>query len=62
MRIGHKHLQNLFADIGDKLGYSPKRNYSTQNPTDGVWFIRNPFNILEQTPLVAIEILVSESP
>jgi len=61
MRYSHKEIQDYFQKLGAKLGYTVKRRYSYQYPTDGVWFIPHPLNPAEVVPLVAIEVIVSES-
>ncbi|WP_182102726.1 hypothetical protein [Niallia taxi] len=62
MKLGHKDSQGLFLEMGKRLGYSPKKTYSEDLPTDGIWTIPHPLNLMDSLPVAAIEVAVSESP
>lgn len=51
----------MFLDIGRALGHEVRRTFCASQPADGVWLEGRP-GILQGLPLVAIEVLVSESP
>jgi hypothetical protein len=61
MRPGHKEAQELFAAVGSRIGFDVRRTYSTAMPTDGVWLLRSPIKILHGTPVVAMEVPITES-
>lgn len=61
MKYGHKYSQLLFQELGEKLGYHAKKSYAPSLPTDGVWLIKHPLKMAEEIPLIAIEVVVSES-
>lgn len=62
MRRGHRDAQTAFLELGRTLGYSPAKTFSTRYPTDGVWYLRARDDISDTLPVVAIEVVVSESP
>jgi hypothetical protein len=49
----------MFRDLGQALGYTPKLTFSAALPTDGVWLAEPVAGTA--VPVVAIEVLVSES-
>jgi hypothetical protein len=51
----------MFRDLGTALGYAVRTSYSQSYPTDGVWLARRPLRKIDELPLAAIEIAVSES-
>lgn len=62
LKLGHKEAQEKFFLIGQNLGYSTKLNYSSDLPSDGIWFTDHPLNLMDDLPILAIEVIVSESP
>lgn len=61
MRPGHKEAQDLFAAVGARIGFDVRRNYSTAMPTDGVWLLRSTMQRLHGSPIVAMEVPITES-
>lgn len=61
MTSGHKEGQALFEALGRRYGYEVRRSYSRTLPTDGVWYTSRQFGALPPVPVVAIEVVVSES-
>jgi hypothetical protein len=61
MTSGHKEGQALFEALGRRYGYEVRRSYSKSLPTDGVWYTESQFGALPPVPIVAIEVVVSES-
>jgi hypothetical protein len=61
MTSGHREGQALFEALGRRYGYEVRRSYSKSLPTDGVWYMGRHFGALPPVPVVAIEVLVSES-
>lgn len=61
MTSGHKEGQALFEALGRRYGYEVRRSYSKCLPTDGVWYTDRQFGALPPVPVVAIEVVVSES-
>lgn len=63
MLQGHREAQNRFLALGERHGFSTRRSYSTHFPSDGVWLTRSAHgDQLGDLPVVAIEVVVSESP
>ena len=60
MRAGHRTAQRLFEELGRSQGFEPARSYTRKLPTDGVWLLKR--GLVELLPIVAIEVIVSESP
>ncbi len=52
----------MFEALGHKLGYPSRRRWSAALPTDGVWLAPDGVAGWENLPVVAIEVVVSESP
>jgi hypothetical protein len=61
MTSGHKEGQALFEALGRRYGYEVRHSYSKSLPTDGVWYMGQQFGALPPVPVVAIEVVVSES-
>jgi hypothetical protein len=61
MTQGHKEGQALFEALGRQLGFDVARSFTRTLPTDGVWYAEKAAGRFGQVPLVAIEVLVSES-
>lgn len=61
MTQGHKEGQALFEALGRKLGFEVARSFSKTLPTDGVWFPDDRAGRFGQVPVVAIEVIASES-
>ncbi|NOU99490.1 hypothetical protein [Paenibacillus planticolens] len=61
MKYGHLETQLMFSRLGESLGYRASKIYTPNCPTDGVWFGRHPFDRTREVPVLAIEVLVSES-
>jgi hypothetical protein len=61
MTSGYKEGQALFEALGRRHGYEVRRSYSKSLPTDGVWYTAPQFGALPPIPVVAIEIVISES-
>lgn len=62
MKPGHKHSQQIFFEMGKILGYKPKKSFTAELPTDGIWTVQHPLNLMDKLPVAAIEVVVSESP
>ena len=61
MTSGRKEGQALFEALGRRYGYEVRRAYSKSLPTDGVWYMGQQFGALPPVPVVAIEVVVTES-
>lgn len=61
MTQGHRGAQRLFDDMGRAFGYRVERTFSKALPTDGVWFARRTPRPEDRIPVMAIEVVVSES-
>lgn len=59
MTRGHRDAQTTFCDLGRARGFTPKLTFSPTLPTDGVWLAESVAGTV--MPVVAIEVLVSES-
>ena len=62
MRPGHREAQNLFLSTGRRLGFHPKLTWTREYPTDGVWLTPERGPAVPHLPVVALEVVVSESP
>ena len=62
MRFGHREAQDMFLDVGQVLGYTARRAFSSTDPSDGVWVMSDRGGLTAGLPVAAIEVLVSESP
>jgi hypothetical protein len=61
MRSAHREAQDLFAAVGIRIGFDVRRNFTNATPTDGVWLLRSPLQRLNGTPIVAMEVPITES-
>lgn len=57
MKPGHREAQNLFLELGNRLGFLTRRTFSRRHPTDGIWLASAETGLL---PVVAAEVVVSE--
>jgi hypothetical protein len=63
MRQGHRTAQDQFLALGERHGYVTRRTYSRRFPSDGVWLTPPGHGDgLAGLPVVALEVVVSESP
>ncbi|MEA2682181.1 MAG: hypothetical protein QOK05_509 [Chloroflexota bacterium] len=49
----------MFAAVGERLGFSVRRTWAQNRPTDGVWVIESK-GAVRPLPVVALEVIVSE--
>jgi hypothetical protein len=61
MTSGHREAQALFEDLGRELGYTVKRSFSRRHPTDGIWMPGGRGPRYCAIPVIAMEVIVSES-
>ena len=61
MRRGHHEAQVLFERLGSQLGHRTRRTWTRQHPTDGVWLLDTPHLGLDEVPLAALEVVVTET-
>jgi len=57
MRRGHHEAQVVF----ERLGYRCRRTWTREHPTDGVWLLDTPHLALDQLPVAALEVVVTET-
>lgn len=63
VRQGHKRSQDQFLELGKCHGYDVRRSFSTQFPSDGVWLTAPTHgDVFGGLPVMALEVVVSESP
>jgi hypothetical protein len=61
MTQAHRDAQTIFRELGAALGYTPTASFSPTLPTDGVWTVAAPLPNSAPLPVVAVEVVVSES-
>jgi hypothetical protein len=62
LRIGHAEAQAMFHHMGRVLEYTVSKTWTRDLPTDGVW-LSGPGHIgIGRLPVVALEVVVTESP
>jgi hypothetical protein len=52
----------MFERLGQALGYTTRRTWTRELPTDGVWLLPESGLYFAEMPAVAIEVAVSEGP
>lgn len=52
----------MFEGMGRALGYTVRRSWTRELPTDGVWLLPGVGVLLPQAPAVALEVAVTEGP
>lgn len=51
----------MFLEMGRHLGFEVRPTFSRTMPTDGCWFVETSLGGLEELPVAALEVAVSES-
>ncbi|WP_158086306.1 hypothetical protein [Mycobacterium asiaticum] len=63
MLAGHNEAQRMFEELGRWYGFEPRRQHSRGFPADGVWLLGSCYGpAFGELPVVAIEVVASESP
>ncbi|MGY2127470.1 hypothetical protein [Blastococcus sp. SYSU DS0617] len=63
MRKGHRLAQDQFLALGERHGFKTRRSFTSAFPSDGVWLTRSTHgDAVGGLPVVALEVVVSESP
>ena len=62
MRLGHRRAQDMFLEIGTRHGFDVRRSFAVAFPGDGVWVLPRAHGQFAGLPVVALEVVVSETP
>jgi hypothetical protein len=61
VKPGHREAQDLFLELGRARSFQVRRTFSRSHPTDGVWVLGPEHGELAGLPVVAIEVVASET-